>query len=243
MNGYVTFVNDNERYLKLTDILVESVISFSDYDIEVFSINCQYNHSSNRVHNKIINLNRVDYETICYSKLYSTYNSMFDKGVQLDADMILTPETDLLFKDCDKIKKTPLGSIHPVDVDNMHNVMNFLGVTKKTQHYVHATYLFANSCKDFFKECFDVSNTLMNNGIRPINYDETIYNVMLWKYGSTDYVKCYDPYFEVFVDNSTKDIHGYGHMDINYYICHGEKNYLNALNILELIKKRYSDKK
>jgi hypothetical protein len=48
-NGYVTFVNNNPIYLELTNILVESVLNFSDKKIEVFAINFDYKHSNNRV--------------------------------------------------------------------------------------------------------------------------------------------------------------------------------------------------
>jgi len=246
MNGYVTFVNDNKKYIDLTDILVESILEFSKYDIEIFSINYKYNHSSNRVHNRIINLDIVNYDTICYSKLYSTFNSMFDYGVQLDADMIITKEADNLFEDCIKIKNTPLGSLHPHDPNNQQNIMEFLNVKEKTQPYVHATYLFSNSCKLFLEECYKISQELLKLKIRPSNLDETIYNVMLWKYGSVDYVDCYDPMYDVFLAHDAKEFGGYRDMKkINYYICHGQKNYNDAKVIFNKIKENinYEDSK
>ena len=69
--GYVTFINDNPKYLKLLDILVESVVLFSENPIEVFSINFDYTHSSDKVISRRIDLDRVGFDTICYSKLYS----------------------------------------------------------------------------------------------------------------------------------------------------------------------------
>ena len=91
-NGYVTFVNDNLNYLKLCDILVESVINFSENPIEVFSINFDYKHSSEKVISRRIDLQTVGFNTICYSKLYSSINTSFDKAVQLDADFIITKQ-------------------------------------------------------------------------------------------------------------------------------------------------------
>ena len=67
--GYVVFVNNNPEYLKLCDILVESVLQFSKKPIEVFSINFDYVHSNKRVISNRIDLKTCNFETICYSKL------------------------------------------------------------------------------------------------------------------------------------------------------------------------------
>lgn len=232
-SGYVTFVDDNPIYQQLTDILVESIISFSSKNIEVFSINCDYKHSSNRVINRKINIENKDYATICYSKLYSSFNSSFDYGIQLDSDFIITDQMDSLFEYAMKIKETPLGSLHPQDPNNQEWLMNYLGVKSKTQPYVHATYLFSNSCKPFIEECYTLSQKLLSMGYFPPNFDETIYNTMLWKYGSQEYVDCYDPYFGFFLDHSTKETHGYGWMEkVNFYSCHGIKDPSLAKSVL-----------
>jgi hypothetical protein len=233
--GYVVFVNDNEKYLKLLDVLIESVLCFSEKPIEVFSINFDYHHSSDRVFSKKITLPSVTFETICYSKLYSTFNSRFDYGIQLDGDFIITKEMDKLFLDCYKIKELPLGSVHPSDPNNQHDLMNYLGVSEKTQPYVHATYLFSNSCKPFIEECFNISQELLKKGISPPNYDETIYNVMLWKYGSNDYVTTYDPYYDYFLNRHKSLEHGYNNIPVNFYSCHGIKDPDFAKKILNKI--------
>lgn len=232
--GYVVFVNQNKKYIELTNILIESVITFSTRPIEVFSINFDYKHSSNRVLNKRINLTNENFENICYSKLYSSYNSIFDYGIQLDSDFIITKEMDKLFDECYKIETTPFGSIHPSDPNNQHNIMSYLGVNDKTQPYVHATYLFSNKCKDFLKECFLLSNELQSKGIIPHNYDETILNVMLWKYKSINTTITYDPYYDYFINRSDENklTHGYGDLPINFYSCHGEKDPIRAKEIL-----------
>lgn len=237
--GYVTFVDDNPTYLQLTNILVESVINFSNYPIEVFAINSEYKHSSNRVISRKIDVQEKNYGTICYSKLYSSFNSGFDYGIQLDSDFIITKDMDKLFEDAKTINLTPLGSLHPSDPNNQQGMMEYLGVSQKTQPYVHATYLFSNSCKPFLEECYNVSQEILSNGKdNPPNYDETIYNSMLWKYGSNRWVDCYDPYFDLFLNRDKKEQHGYGWMqNINFYSCHGIKDPSFAKNVLEdLIK-------
>ena len=233
-NGYVTFVNNNPIYLELTNILVESVLNFSDKPIEVFAINFDYIHSSDRVISRRIDVQNENFATICYSKLYSTLNSSFDYGIQLDADFIITKDMDKLFEDAKKIIDKPLGSLHPSDPNNQKNIMDYLGVTEKSQPYVHATYLFSKDCKPFFQECYDFSNWLYSKNIAPQNYDETIYNVMLWKHKSNSIVDCYDPYYAFFLDHNQKETCGYGWMEnVNFYSCHGIKDPLFAKTILE----------
>ena len=237
--GYVTFVDDSQQYQNLTDILVESVLNFSTRPIEIFSINTDYRHSSERVINRRVDLKTSkDYASICYSKLYSSFNSEFEYGIQLDSDFIITKYMDKLFEDTHTITTTPLGSLHPSDPNNQEFVMNYLGVTKKTQPYVHATYLFSNNCKPFLEECYNLSQFFYQNGINPPNYDETIYNSMLWKYGSNRWVDCYDPYYDFFLNHNHKDMHGYGWMkNVNFYSCHGIKDPNFARKVLDnLIK-------
>lgn len=235
--GYVTFINDNPLYRSLLDILVESVIQFSSKEIEVFSINFDYKHSSDRVINKRINLNSVNFETICYSKIYSSLNSEFDNGIQLDCDFILTDKMDILFDQCKEIKEYPIFSLHPKDPNNQENIMDLLNVKTKSQPYVHATYLFSKKNNDFLQECYDFSKYCLKNNIKPVNFDETIFNVFLWKYCvKNSWINPYDIYYENFINHNPI---GYG-TEINFYSCHGCKDISLAKNIFENIRtKKY----
>lgn len=234
MEGYVVFCNKDENYLKLLDVLIESVLLFSTKHVEVFSINFEYQHSSSRVLNKKINLHDENYATICYSKIYSSFNSSFEYGVQLDSDFIITPEMDKLFDDCRRIAEFPLMSRHPNDPDNQKQIMNLLNVDNKSQPYMHATYLFSESSKYFLKECYNVAMKLYNDGIIPPNYDETILNVMLWKNNVNSWVDTYDPYYELFLNRDNRGLHGIPEdLPINFYSCHGIKDYEFAKLVFE----------
>lgn len=231
--GYVTFVDDNPTYSELTNILIESVVEFSTKKIEVFSINCDFKHSSNRVINRRIDVKEKNFASICYSKIFASLNSSFDYGVQLDSDFIITKDMDKLFDNRDIIKTTPLGSLHPLDPNDQGSLMSYLGVTQKTQPYVHATYFFSKECKPFLEECYDLSQFFIKNGNHPPNFDETILNTMLWKYGSDKWLDCYDPYFDFFLNHETKHSHGYGWMEnVNFYSCHGIKDPNHARQVL-----------
>lgn len=233
--GYVTFINDNPKYLKLLDILVESVVLFSKNPIEVFSINFDYIHSSDKVISRRIDLDRVGFDTICYSKLYSSINSSFDFGIQLDADFILTKHMDKLFLEAQKVKNLPICSLHTTDPNNQQYIMDILNVKEKSQHYVHATYLFSKETKDFLKECFEFSQYCLRRGIQPINYDETILNVMLWKNSATNsWIYPYDIWYETFLEpNKRLDYHS--HYDLKFYSSHGCKDENYARIILDKI--------
>lgn len=235
--GYVTFVNNNKKYLSLLDTLIESVISFSDKKIEVFSINFDFEHSSNKVLSKKINIVNENFANICYSKLYASFNSEFDYGIQLDSDFILTKKMDNLFSHIKQIGSLPLGSLHPNDPNNQTNIMSHLGVSTKTQPYVHATYGFSNECKPFLEDCFKLSQDFQKKNIVPLNYDETILNVMLWKHNSNQWLDTYDPYYKLFIQRDFNKIPDYNWMkNINFYSCHGIKDPEYAKQILSKIK-------
>lgn len=239
--GYTTFVNNNDTYIKLTDIFVESVLEFSKFNVEIFSINFDYKYKlyNDRIIYRRIDLPIVNFATICYSKLRSSYESYFDYGLQCDADMIITPDSDILFENCKNIIDTPLGSYHPSQFINngIKQIMKLLAVEINTQPYLHATYLFSNSCKLFLKECYDISQNFLKKGINPINYDETIYNVMMWKYNKTNsYVSCYDPYYKYFLNEVENE--EYDKIDVYRYICHGCKDIQESTHILEKIKNK-----
>jgi hypothetical protein len=229
--GYSVFVNQNKKYLGLLDILVESILSFSTRPVEIFSINFDYKHSSEKVFSKRINLPYENYETICYSKILSSINSRFSYGIQLDADFIITKEMDNLFDLTKNIKEFPKYCLHPHDPDNQKNLMSYLGVPEKTQPYVHATYLFSDSSKPFLEDCYATSKDLLIKGISPPNLDETLMNVMLWKAGDTDaFIDPYDLWFEYFLSERFKE------KNVNFYSLHGCKDIDKALDILNGLK-------
>jgi hypothetical protein len=246
--GYVTFVNGNPKYIELTKVLVESVLSFSKYELEVFCINADFPLSHPRLIKRRVDVVKENFSTICYCKLYASSNSSFNHAVQLDADMILTKDADTLFDKYSSINELPLGSLHPADPHNQASIMDILGVKEKTQPYIHATYIFSKASKPFLNECWEVSQYLLSKDVVPANMDETILNVLLWKYGSIDYANTYDPYCDCFClhclnsdlsETSVKACANAYNYPIDYFICHGEKNVTKAWNILNRLKKMY----
>jgi len=229
----VTFTNNVEKYRHLHDVLVRSLLEFTPFEIEVFGINFDYTYPDPRVIPKRINLESEDFWSICYSKIYASLMSEFDKTMHVDSDAVVAPGVVNVFDEFDVESKFIHASKHPWDGPlnfNHHHIMRCMGVETKTQPYVHAaSYVFSKNAKDFLSEAWEISQKMQSNGIHPINQDETIFNVMLWKYGRTDcFVDCYDPdptYFRSLFGISGESVSPIPTVPvIRPYICHGHKS-------------------
>ena len=109
--------------------------------------------------------------------------------------------------------------------------MQAMKVDVKSMPYVHGHILFSESCKPFIQEWYDTC--LKYHYLKPFNWDETILNVLLWKYKVVKYVELFDPYYECINDW----LKGIIDNKIKYYMFHGCKNPIIAKNILdELIR-------
>lgn len=95
--GYVIFLTKD--WLPIVSNLIESVLLFSKYNIEINCINFNYNFDNCRIKSNIINLENSDFFNITKCKIISTINSEFDIGLILDGDMIVTKDIDNVFSD------------------------------------------------------------------------------------------------------------------------------------------------
>jgi hypothetical protein len=112
--------------------------------------------------------------------------------------------------------------------------MDYLDVWVKTQPYVHATYRFGKNAQLFFEEYFEVALRLLAEGITPINYDETIFNVMLCKHAARDWVDPYDIYYGVFLRGFSIVPGGYPpEFRLDFHSCPGITNPFFARSVLE----------
>ena len=249
--GFVTYTNDNPKYVALTKCLVDSILHFTDLPVEVCSINFDYKHDNKRVISKKINLNNEkDLGSVYYAKLLACIESEFDQTMHIDSDAIITPEVIRMF-DVDMAEKDlvymPLhpwnGPVYP----RVRSVMNDMGLREKTQPYLHAaSFLFTKYSKHFLREVWDYSQKISSFGFAPENYDESLLNCFLWKYQKTNcYVDCYDPYFEYFKmlknmpSKSTPTYSDTPNFVVNPYICHGCKDPNHQSDILLSLKKLY----
>lgn len=244
--GFVLFTTVDQPYLNLTFIAVKSLLRFSKHDIFVLGINGEIPFKHKRISTETVNLKKSNFENICYIKTQSSLISPFSQSLQMDSDMIASPDVDKIFDLERSNSRFPKGALHPFDPVNQKTLMKLLGVTSKTQPYVHATYLFNKTQRPFLEEVAEIERWITNRkffglGYSPPNYDETILNVALWKHDAYEaFVPTYDPYIERFLnpegDRTMKEIYGY---PVYRYIAHGQKCPECALQTLQRLESIY----
>tara|TARA_Y100000591_G_C21770285_1_gene665199 strand:+ start:145 stop:888 length:744 start_codon:yes stop_codon:yes gene_type:complete len=244
MKAFVSFTTNN-HYCKLTEIMIESVHLFSKYKIILYCINFDkpiyYNKYPNLICKTIekssdVNIYYMKPKIICDAII----NMNVTNGIYIEADDILNYNIDHLFNQCNNIKNYPLCPIHPRDPNNQQVIMNKLDVKYKSMPYVHAHIIFSYTCYEFINEWYKTCIDLGNIGL---NWDETILNVLLWKYNNQDYItKSYDPYFTCVYDfDSYKEKYPeYANLQFEEIMMfHGCKNYNEAKKILNILKNIY----
>lgn len=264
--GFVTFVNNNKKYIELTNVLIDSVLEFTPYSIEVNGINFDFHHKSDRVISKKIKIEPENFATICFSKLKAYLNTDFEYAVGMDADCILTPNILSIFKqeNFEKLKNYILPPIHPKDPKNCFHLSNFFEAPQ-TQPYVHGLFLYGKQSKNFLEEAYENCFKAAMNSIYMPNLDESVLNVTLWKHKLQEqYLPLYDPSPEFFTDHifgddkndklkslvsEIKKIYKISeneripenefYQKKNYMICHGCKDSSLAKKIFECIKIYY----
>lgn len=248
--GFVTFTNNVGKYRHLHDVLVRSLLEFTPFEVEVFGINFDYSHPNPRMIPKRINMESEDFWSICYAKIYASLMSEFDKSMHIDSDAVATPGIVNVFDEFDFESKFIHASKHPWNGPlnfNHYQIMNYLNVPTQTQPYVHAaSYVFSKNAKDFLHEAWEVSQRMQAHHVHPINQDETIYNVLLWKHGRRDcFVDCYDPdptYFRSLFGISGISVDHIPTVPIiRPYICHGHKSPEESEQYLNEIKKKLTE--
>ncbi len=235
--GYIIFLTDN--WLPIISNLIDSVISFSVYDIEINCINFAHNFNNNRIKSKTIFMDNCDFFNITKCKLISTINSNFDIGLILDGDMIVTPNIDKIFDDNEeriKYCKYPLFAKHPHNpFDRWKHIIQRITKDPPMMKWVYSNYLFRKEQKWFFQEALDYMNSIPyhdHNLYLPVP-EESVLNALLIKY-KVDYdlgynyfpngFKCVIDYFLNENEEGKKHINecylSYG-CPIKFYAFHG----------------------
>jgi hypothetical protein len=235
--AFVSFATEN--YFPLLEVTIESIHAFSTRPIIAYGINADIPFDTNKYPRLI--KRRIDKPAnmnIYFEKLNCIIQSNVKYGVYVEADDIVNYCVDELFEHCKKIEKYPLCPIHPQDPNDEWPLMARLGVTEKTNPYVHAHILFSEHCIPFLQECFNLAISLGNIGA---NWDETLLNVMLWKYKVHNYyLPVFDPLFGT-VNDYLRGVYPRAYItghtpEVTYHMIHGCKNASQAKNILQILK-------
>ena len=246
--GFVTFCTEN--YINIMDNLVESVLSFSKYNITVYSLNFDYRHESNRVIVKRVDLETLTYFNICKMKIFASIDCGLDVGLILDGDMIVTNQIDNIFdENIDKVVNSefPLFAKHPhnpfVRNDYTNTIKRYTSKKPKMK-WVYASYLFSRKNVWFLEKVYKEMELINNQ----VGEDELIINSLLTEHevnydigynylpnGVNEMVDIFFGRIENTVENNP-----YSHHDcpVKFYMFHGHlcKNVEQGKKLIEEIK-------
>tara|TARA_Y100000996_G_scaffold415393_1_gene409795 strand:- start:4789 stop:5580 length:792 start_codon:yes stop_codon:yes gene_type:complete len=185
--GFVIFTDLN--YFPIVENLIDSVLLFSKYNIELNCINFLKEFDNPRIKSKKIDMPNPHFFNITRCKIIATINSNFDYGLLLDGDMIVTKEIDQIFNDNEeKIKKVkcPLFCKHPHNpFERYKHIFEKLTNKEPKMNYVYSVYLFLKSQKWFFEETLSIMNNILSKNRHNYFYpipEESVLNAQLCNY-------------------------------------------------------------
>lgn len=203
--AYICFVNNNSLYVNLLFSTISSVIRFSRFKIIVYAIDCP--ESLFPTHPQLI-VRHISHQNeikcIFYYKPWIIRDAIqngLQAGYYIESDDLVTDKADdYLLSQLDKCQTIPISPIHPDDVKISDAFMNNIGVSEKTQHYIHGHVLFSKNNLAFVEEWYQAC--LKSTGEC---WDESVLNCMYWKAGCKDhYLPIIDPYYSQYYDKERK---------------------------------------
>ena len=243
--GYLIYTNI--KYLHLAQVLVDSLMEFSNYPIEITTTGFDFPKKDARIINKRHDETDKYFSDVCYFKnLYMAAITDFDVSVVLDADMVVnTNIDDLMELAIAHPRPYTLNAGHGCDPHNQEEGMEYAGVKVKSMPYVYSTYFSCSESKPFLKECWELSQTWKRNHFIPPNTGESILNIMLWANKVTEQVNCWLPYIDVFSHyisqgNEPTPLDSYYEgKELSYHVWHGQKDEVKAREMLNILRWQY----
>lgn len=217
-------------------------------------------------------VDRFDFNTFYnltrkFEVILQSLSDGINEGVFLDCDIIVNNNIDEIFNNFFDIENYPLvtkgifeymmlnGKGNPFEGQDVLEkpLMDLLAVKERSMHYVQTnTILFNKNCTQFFNECIEVCKNekiIYDSGIYAPFQDETIVNVLLWKYNAKkqlpiQYFNLIDKkQLEYFYENDCENTHyqgSYWHYfssnksDIKYFHgCKDEKILSDCISFLK----------
>lgn len=184
--GFIIFLTHD--WLPLVTNLINSVLLFSKYELEVNCINFEYNFNNSRIKSKTLQLNLVDFFNITKCKIIATKQTEFDYALLLDGDMIVTPDIDKIFDDNEtRIQECdfPLFTKHSHNCfDRWNHIVSRISTKPPKMKWVYSNYLFLTKHKWFLEEIFQIMNNIpdVEHSLYYPVPEESIINALLAKY-------------------------------------------------------------
>lgn len=257
--GFNTFVTEN--WLPLAEVLIDSISSFSKYTITVNCINFTHDFKSDKVISKRVDIDKLNFYSVCMVKWMSLLETNYDICAILDADMIATKEVDDLFETNEQKvldSKFPILAKHPhnpfenpIHKNNLKNLCSIFSEHTPKMKWVYACGLIANHHKWFISELVDNLKHFYKQNISTYIEDEGMLNALLTKYQVSENLGYnHIPYFTLksaYIDNSLynnlslQESYLQYDCDVRFYLLHGCKNAKHAKDILSELKIKYNN--
>lgn len=234
--GYVTFATEN--YFPLLKVMLQSHKEFSKKPIVVFGINGDIPFSEKEFPLMVKKRIDEDLSKVClfYLKPKIILDSGIKFGAYIEADDLLTSTCDTLFQYARRVNNHPLCPIHPNPPSSFNRDMKYFFISEQSMPYVHGHIIFSYKCLNFIKQWYE---TCLSLPYTPYNFDETVLNVLLWKYRATTYLPLHDPFYKhgLKLLKGDKSIPEYKDKEVICHMIHGCKKPSQAEEILKELKK------
>jgi hypothetical protein len=142
VNGFVSICN--QTYLPILNVLMDGLDAFSKYPLEVFWVSDEPmpEPTDRTTFRKLPS--QTAWQKIMFSKIDAVVQTSFEHGVFLDADIVPNRNIDQLIEmAAAEPCPYPLCSAHPHGPVDIPEIMEMLGVKKRTMHYCYGNYLFS----------------------------------------------------------------------------------------------------
>lgn len=237
--AFVTFSNNNPRYLALLTNLLDSVHYFSTRPIIAYGIDVDLKINSSKYPRLIKRRlrQRGCGKSVYFCKIYAMVDSQVDYGVHLEADSVVNWDVDALF---DVVRRwpypLPLAPRHPDDPVNYRRFLKTFRMTlgSRTTPYIHGQFSWNYRAYPFLRQTLK----LMRRGhFVGANFDETGMNVLLWKAKANHTLCKIDPYISYLsaYEKNQKKCLRYCHSA--FILPHGSKNPNEFQAIFKRLKK------
>jgi hypothetical protein len=224
--AFVTFANNDVKYLTLLSNLLDSIHQFSTRPVIAYGIDVDLDLNITKYPRLIKRrLNRTMCgESIYFCKIYAIVDSKIDYGVHIDADSVVNYNNDILF---DVVRKwpypLPLAPRHPEDPLNYYWFLPHFGLNlnSRTIPYIHGQFSWNYRAYPFFEQAL----TLMRQGhFMGANYDETGINVLLWKAKANHTLCKIDPYYSFLSAYESNETTCKQYCHTAFVLIHGSKH-------------------
>lgn len=250
MRGVVTVIN--QKWDSLVDVLIDSILTFSQEYIFVGTVGFNKSFDNPRVICKKISDNDT-FSEICKCKHLAVLNSGFEQGIFLDGDCIVGPDFLSFFEN--GIQQCalpyPLCSRHPYapDVNYTAHFRENIGeyLSAKLLHepimpYVHANYFFHEKMFPFLEELITILNK--DEYVAPF-HDESALNFLLAEKQATEqlsftFTNFYPGKIDRYIDGLPVNNGVFNkeqYTTASGAVFHGEKNARDAFKNLKKLKR------